>query len=462
MNSINRGNPLNGKGTATIAMAPAGFVIAEALFHAHPFVGGVVGLVSGALAYRHFDEFHVGLRHVASSMLRDGERLKSTTSTLDDDDTLEKALVTKEERDIRDIPIPIGTLQNGRRFDRTMRQTKSILILGKQEGGKTNSGVHFIRHFAKNGAHFAIIDKHAKSEEDSMTAKIKPLEKRFDCEVGIDPASSMRVVSHVRAVLDNRIEGAKCSYPLFLIVDEFTAIMRQVEDGGKWQDVGRELAAVIEDINTEGRKHQIFCVCIGQIANVSRTGGSEVREMFGTRIIHQMSAKQANLVGLAEMNKQVERLQTGEAIMQTGGLEPFWIKLPYVTDEAVRKLARSLPSIERRPSVEEADREAFDGLGSERSLPGSTSGQNHSSRAQNDGNLPGSESGSEKSLPGSGREVDFTSREVDVTSMLRSIGKRVKEGESLSVIRKEYGLPESGRALQETNQALKALGEEYE
>jgi len=357
MQKSNKKNPLNGRGNAMVVAAPAMFAVSEVIFHANPLVGGALGVLAGAIAYTHFDDVANRVETLKAGALHDYEAKHKVASP-----TYEVTTTEQNIPDFRDIPIPIGVERNGKRFERSMRQLKSVLILGLQEGGKSNTAIHIARHLAKNGAHIAIIDKHARSEEDSLTSKMRPLEKRFECTVGDTPISSMKVVAHVRDVLNNRLEGGKCSYPLFLIVDEYTAIIRQKEDGGPWQACGKELAALIEDINTEGRKHQIFAICIGQIANVSRTGGSEVREVFATRIVHGMSKTQANLVGFTEVNKQVEALDQGECFIQTRGVPHLWLKIPYVEDQALRKLAKSLPPIERGPSYEEVNRTAFSAI----------------------------------------------------------------------------------------------------
>lgn len=433
-------NPLNGKGNATIIAAPVVFTLAEALFHAHPVVGGAVAVLSGAIAYRHYDDVSIGVERLKGGMLRDYSPIRQSVYNEQSEKEVEEKSSPSTQVDIRDIPIPIGAGRDGRRFERTLRQLKGILILGLQEGGKTNTAIHLIRHFVKNGAHLAIIDKHARSEEDSMTSKIKPLEGRFDCPVGYNPDTALKVIGHVRAIFDERLEGGKCDYPLFLVVDEFTSIMRQTK-GGKWQAVATALEDLVSDINSEGRKHQVFALCIGQIANASSTGGTEIRELFATRIVHAMSWKQANILGLTEINKQVERLGKGEVFFQTEGFNAFWLKIPYVEASAIKRLASTLPAIER-VSRDEIDEEVFNGF---QGLPGRTSTQNVSFQAQNSNFSREVEA---EVLPGS-----------DTTSVLRSIAKRVRSGESLASIRREYGLPGDGRACQEVNESLRWLGE---
>lgn len=356
----NKKTPFTGRGNAMVVAAPAMFGVCEAIFHANPIVGGALGILAGAIAYRHYDDVAYGVDHLASGTLKEYTPINRNEEAV----APNRSLTQKDSKaqDFRDIPIPIGSDRSGKRFERSMRELKSILILGLQEGGKSNTAIHILRHMVKNGAHVAIIDKHARSEEDSLTAKMNILENRFDCPVGVDPYSSMDVIAHVQSVLHHRMEGGKCSYPLFLVVDEYTAIMRQKEDGGKWQACGQELAGLIEDINSEGRKHQVFCICIGQIANVSRTGGGEIRELFATRIVHGMSQKQANLLSLTEVNKQVEALKTGEVFIQTKGINALWLKVPYVREEELKRLASTLPAIEKQRTYAEVNQEAFSAL----------------------------------------------------------------------------------------------------
>lgn len=53
-------------------------------------------------------------------------------------------------------------------------------------------------------------------------------------------------------------------------------------------------------------------------------------------------------------------------------------------------------------------------------------------------------------------EMSETSPEMEAVKVLREIGKRIKEGESLVEIRKSLGV-NSGRAVQEVNAALQLL-----
>jgi hypothetical protein len=191
------------------------------------------------------------------------------------------------------------------------------------------------------GARLAVIDKHAKSEEDSMLQKIEPFMSFFDCNPGVDPDTSLRVAEHVRKVFEARLDGAPCDYPLLLVVDEFSAIMKHLnEKDAKWQVVAKALASLIENLNEEGRKHKVYAVCIGQATNASRTGGTEVRDLFNTRIVHGMREKQAQMLSLNEYAKLIRLLDQGQVIVDMEGRdEPFFVQVPYLSDEDIKILA---------------------------------------------------------------------------------------------------------------------------
>lgn len=359
-------NPLNNRGTSILIGSPVAFGIAEMLFHAHPLVGGAVAALTGALAYRHYDEVESSVALVAKGMLRtrpspplQGKRREQQSFSEQQE---------KQNIDIRDIAIPIGSQRNDEIFYSTLRKMKSILILGMQEGGKSNTATHLIRHFVKNGAHLAVIDKHARTDDDdSLTRRIAPFEKRSDLPVGYDPNSSLKVIGHVESVLKKRMGGGKIDYPLFIVVDEFTAIMEDLEDGD-WQAAAKALKKLLSLINQEGRKHQVYALCIGQMSNASNTGGTKVRDLFATRIVHRMYSRQANMLGLTHVNKQIEVLGKGEVFIQIEGQEAFWLKIPLVKQEALKKLANSLPQVEKQPSKEELNQISFDGISNEKNV----------------------------------------------------------------------------------------------
>jgi hypothetical protein len=237
----------------------------------------------------------------------------------------------------------LGFDAEGRPIRRSWKQIKAVLILGLQGGGKTTTACWLLVQVILGGGRLALIDKHARSEEDSLYAKLRPLQGCFTCPVGDAPASALEVVRFVRSVFDARLAGAPLSYPLLLVVDEFSAIMRQGGTDGPWATVAETLAALLEDLNFEGRKHQCYAICIGQAANASRSGGTEVRDTFNTRIVHAMREKQAQMLSLTEQKQQIARLAAGQVYIDIEGPEePFFAQIPYLTESDLQFVATHL------------------------------------------------------------------------------------------------------------------------
>jgi hypothetical protein len=239
--------------------------------------------------------------------------------------------------------ILLGFDAEGNAVYRAWKLLKAILILGLQGGGKTTTACWLLAQVVLSGGRLAIIDKHARSEEDSLYAKLRPLEACLVCPVGDVPDTALQVLGVARAVFEARLAGEPCTFPLLLVVDEFSAILHQGESGGPWEAVARELVALVEDLNSEGRKHQCYAICIGQVANASRSGGTEVRDTFNTRIVHAMREKQAQLLGLTEQQQQIARLERGQIYVDSEGAEePFFIQIPYLSEAELRLVAAYL------------------------------------------------------------------------------------------------------------------------
>lgn len=342
---------LNTTGVATLGTGLALLPILEGVMHLGP-IGMFIGGAGTYVAYRHGAQIaNASARFVDSVVDRPiatREREEFVPSSLPSRpiiptrirgdlpggaELLSRGIVSENE-------ILIGYDRDGMPVSRSWKQLKAIIIFGLQGGGKSSTAVWILAQVIAQGGRVAIIDKHGMSEEDSMMGKINAFEPFFACPAGINPTSAMAVVRNARQILDDRLDGGPCSYPFLLVVDEFSAIMRQGVDGGRWKEVARELGQVIEDFNTEGRKHKCFAICIGQIANASRTGGTTVRDLFNTRIVHRMNEKQANILCLNDQSREIAQLGPGETIIEIeGGDEPFFVRIPYLDDKSIHSLA---------------------------------------------------------------------------------------------------------------------------
>lgn len=270
-------------------------------------------------------------------------------------------LLQRGELDGDDIVLGVG--EDGQLVRRTWRQLLSILILGLMGGGKTNTALWIVLQLLLKRYRIALIDRHAKSDE-STHARLKDFTAAYDTPVGDSVQAAMRVVKHVRKVFeDRRDRGMPVDYKLVFVVDEFTATMRALKDNtSEWQPVAIALAGLVEDLNYEGRKYGVHVMCIGQAANASRSGGTEIRDLFHTRIVHGMRARQAQMLGLTDEKQAIQKLETGQVYVDVEGRDdPFFMVVPEVTEEFKQAvLSRLVP---RRASRNLSENRVF-GYGS--------------------------------------------------------------------------------------------------
>lgn len=225
----------------------------------------------------------------------------------------------------------------------------SVLILGVMGGGKTNTASWIVGQETENGARVALIDKHARSEQ-STYYKLNKMQVPFATAIADKPMSALRVVEYVESEYERRLQAFDENDRLLLVIDEFTALMRSAGDKeDEWHEAGKRVRKLIEVLNSEGRKYGINVVCMGQAANASRSGGTEVRDLFKTIIAHGMRKRQAQMLGLTEEKHAIERLDDGEVYVDIEGkMSPFYTKVPLVDESYIASRARSTRLITAR------------------------------------------------------------------------------------------------------------------
>jgi hypothetical protein len=256
--------------------------------------------------------------------------------------------------------VVLGVGADGQIVRRTWRQLMSILILGLMGGGKTNTALWIVLQLIVKGYRVALIDRHAKSDE-STHARLKGFSHAYDTPVGDSVVAASRVVKHVRQVFESRRDqGAPIDYKLVFICDEFTATMRAATDKtSDWQDVAIALAGLVEDLNSEGRKYGVHVIAMGQAANASRGGGTEVRDLFHSRIIHGMRARQAQMLGMTDEKHAIQKLETGQVYVDIEGKDdPFPMQVPEVTADFTTEVLRRIAP--RRTSPKLVLKDTFD------------------------------------------------------------------------------------------------------
>lgn len=224
-------------------------------------------------------------------------------------------------------------------------KVRGVLVLGLGGGGKTNTAIWLIAQVLAQGGRFLLIDKHARAKKDSLYSQVKPWAKAALGPCGVDGKSALKVVSDARKILNARLAGGSCDYPFLLIIDEFTAIMRQLKSDGEWSPVAESLVALVGDFNSEGRKVGCFAICIGQASNADKVGGSDVRDTFCTRVVHRMQEKQASMLSMTDEKGLISKLKQGECLVDIDGNDAFQVRVPYVDGSLVESVAGRLSAV---------------------------------------------------------------------------------------------------------------------
>lgn len=289
--------------------------------------------------------------------------------------------VTKGKGDEQqvDLTILLGHDRKGKEVRRLLSDLKSILILGAPGGGKSSTASWIVSQIIERGGRIAIIDRHARSDE-SLSAMLSPFEAAFLQAPASTPQDAMDTIQFADDILQSRIDGTQpCDTPFLLVIDEMSDIMRQLGQKSQWGQVAQSMAGCVEQFNTGGRKYNCFTLCIGQISNASRTGGTEIRDLFNTRLIHGMKESQSRIILPKEFARTVSNLATGECVVDMEGKEdPFQIKVPQLTAEHSHQIACA---IKRDPLEELAEMDDIDPDDS-RYQDDDNSSQNFSPRSQ--------------------------------------------------------------------------------
>ena len=249
-----------------------------------------------------------------------------------------------------DVPTFAGLLDSGRvgkgnplvlGFDGTAEISGSWLDLystaigGMPGTGKTTTQRFLACQTALQGARFAILDPHAGAADDSLAATLAPLAGAFVCEPASDDKAILETVRYIADVGQRRISGKDSdTTPLILWADELTALLGR-------STVGDELATLLERIAQEYRKRFVFVCGSGQIWTASRTT-SELRDSFASVLCHRMKRNQARMLLPTDEAQQVERLQTGHAVLWRTSGATQTIAIPNTTAADVARVGAML------------------------------------------------------------------------------------------------------------------------
>lgn len=214
---------------------------------------------------------------------------------------------------------------------------KGILILGISEGGKSSTGAWLLAQHVAQGGKFMLVDQHA-AVDDSMWSRVRALRSAMIGEVANTTDKAVKTAKKAYDVMRGRYEGDPDRTPFLLVVDEFTSLMSE------GAEVSKEVANVIRSLNAEGRKVNCYVLAIGQATNADSAGGTSVRDIFPTRIMHRMKTKQAQNLGQDKQEKAIIKgLGKGEVFVETDvHVESIAVKVPYAGEDVIALIGGQL------------------------------------------------------------------------------------------------------------------------
>lgn len=213
----------------------------------------------------------------------------------------------------------------------------NIAVAGDTGSGKTNTACFLAAQVVLAGGQLIVCDPHGnapeQSREQTLSWNISPLAASFVCDVAISDDAIKESIYLTNDILQSRRRGASATYPVWLVIDEFSGVMRN-------HDVADALSSLLEDIATEGRKFFVGVMIAGQQWHTSRSGGGELRSVLNVAIIHKMKRHTANLLlNLGKHLPDTYLLGQGEAYLYRNAITR--IQIPRVTRADLAAVVRT-------------------------------------------------------------------------------------------------------------------------
>lgn len=137
-----------------------------------------------------------------------------------------------------------------------------------------------------------------------------------------EDADIERWMKIVQLEMKRRLRGKKGDVWV-IVMDEFAEVMSGAS--------AKAVATVLEKINQQARKVEMFAFLISQEWKVSRTGGSELRNSIASFVLHSMPESVAGLIVPSDVASKAMRLDVGEIILYNRGRDQQG-RVPFVDE----------------------------------------------------------------------------------------------------------------------------------
>jgi uncharacterized protein DUF87 len=214
-------------------------------------------------------------------------------------------------------------------------------------GGMTGSGKSWVIAFlagqsAAAGARIILIDPHA-GDPESLANRLNGLSPSYMCDVASNVSAIENALKLASSKLDNRRAGRGGNWPILLIADEWTSMLR-----GKLGDL---LTATALDYAEQGRKYGCFAILGAQAWQVDASGA--VRDRLASHYILRTRGDQFRYqTGLRSGNAPEDTLTLppGQAYLLSTRGDLQRVQIPQMTHADILRLGALVDAPARSPA----------------------------------------------------------------------------------------------------------------
>lgn len=227
-------------------------------------------------------------------------------------------------------PLCLGYDESGQALAGSWNDLYSCGVGGMTGSGKSWAVAFLAGQSAAAGARIILIDPHA-GDPESLANRLAGLSASFMCNVASVPSEIESALKLAHAKLDNRRSGRGGTWPLLLICDEWTSLLRG--------HLGDLLTATALDIAEQGRKFGVFALLAAQAWQVAAAG--QVRDRLASHYVLRTRGDQFRYqTGLRTAGAPADTLtlQAGQAYMLSVRGDLTRVVIPMMTPADITRL----------------------------------------------------------------------------------------------------------------------------
>ncbi len=275
---------------------------------------------------------------------------------------LNRTLPLKERRIVAGLIPPLTCVLNG--------LDSSYLIGGLPGQGKSTIAAWFACMGVVVGGQLIVVDPHMHHEEESLYARISPLQRWFagppvsfdDDEID----AAMQLINWLWEEYNRRRNSPVDLKPLFVIIDEFNELLDDLSNNQL-----KFALKVFKKLLRGGRKHGIVCILVAQNWDLEATGGRGIRTNTGCKIVTPADISEYKLVlGIDdETAKELPPIRKGLAHVKLLG-RIRQLRYPNTTKQSCQAIADMIARREEASHEETAETQPTPSSSPVLALPG--------------------------------------------------------------------------------------------